>query len=626
MRTRFRLIKPEWAKAITDGADVLEGYFSEAEIKAKNKLGYNIYYFPNHPSEELDKLFLSGKDVNVFEYCFVDMDLKDGVYASKEEFIGLVSAFEPQPNRIIDSGNGIHAYWKITDLTRERYVELQLRLINKFKTDDSIYTVLQLMRYPGSFNTKKQDDFKLVSEFILNENEYTYEALSSVLEPISPSAAQSMEATLTGTPVQIADSLDLDTLPEAFISLLQKSNRVHELFYNEEPGTRSESDYALARELFEAEISKNDATVVLANTHKARSRTHTARAHYAAITVQKVYGRDSYVVSNAREATQKEAKTQKGMRIYGPEFFDGMKRGWRTQQVLGLVGPTGCGKSTVTLNMMKGILESNQDTDFVAVYFNLEMPEAELLEKWVTLAKEPALIERLYIVSNEGDDDFRHINLQKAYWYVKGIQRAYSKRVIAVAIDHVGCISPEIDIHKKPNFNMESNLEGAYKHTRMISPRIMPEKLKQLAIMLDTFLIIQSQTTKAKGGDGDVPLGLASAYGAAQFEHYVDYLMTIWRPLKAVQFKTKMGVVGFKYCKIRAQDPTDSIKVDENKALFLDMYAGELRYLDEDEWEIFSTLNREASVLRKKAEKQADVEYQKMDISKLAKLKIKVVK
>jgi len=83
----YRLIKPSWGKRYikeeenpdfvrnVKGPNIYEGCFSQEELAEKNAEGYNIYWFPNHPSESpytKDHKYLSGKDIDVFDFVFVE--------------------------------------------------------------------------------------------------------------------------------------------------------------------------------------------------------------------------------------------------------------------------------------------------------------------------------------------------------------------------------------------------------------------------------------------------------------------------------------------------------------------------------------------------------------------------
>lgn len=623
MSTRFRLIKPNWGKPDHQsfvkeikGDDTLEGYFKSDFLKAKNEEGYNIYFFPNYNSKSVGK-FLNGSDVDIFEWVFVDMDLKDGKYKTKVDFIAKVTSIEGMlPNIIRDSGNGIHAYWRVSDLTREHFVELQLRLLNFFDTDTSIWTVLQLMRYPGFYNTKDPANFKLVEDSVIQDEAYTYEILNKYLPPISISDLKKMEihlAKIDGIyePPEL-DDLEVDQLPEKFIELLNKNEKIQELFSNEVEGTRSETDMSLANSLFSKDFSKKEALQVMLNTSKARSK-GSHRISYASAIIEKVYtDRVKFTVpSVADRKKQGFSDKQKGFLVRGPKHFDCMQKPWRTGQVLGIVGGSGIGKSTVTLDIFKDIIDNNPEDDGIFVYFNLEMPEYDTIEKWDLLTDgDSKAASRLYVVSNEDENgDPRHINLQKIFWYCRDLEKSTGKKIRSIAIDHIGIINPTIDITKKPSFGLEGEMENSFGSLRNINARTMPKKLKELAKQLDVFLVIQSQTTKEKGKDGDYPLGIDAAYGASQFEHYMDYIITIWQPLRRVQHKTKLHILGWQYCKIRFQHKDDAVKPYDKRMLFCDLGTGSFRALTEMEIEEFNNLNKEASILRKKAEKKEEVEY-----------------
>src|SRR5690606_36584186 len=124
----FRLIKPDWGKREIGrgdkktpnpdfvreikGPDVIgDASFDEAYLERKNPEGFNLYFFPNHPSNPSQDRFFSGKDIDTFNFVFVDMDLKDGKYADKGAFLEKVLVeFPVKPSLVVDSGNGIHAY------------------------------------------------------------------------------------------------------------------------------------------------------------------------------------------------------------------------------------------------------------------------------------------------------------------------------------------------------------------------------------------------------------------------------------------------------------------------------------------------------------------------------------
>ena len=79
-----RLLAPDWLINESPGISrVVEGLFTMEQLKEFNEIGYHIYYLPNHP-KTYQGGSVEGKDIDSFEYVFVDCDLKDGFYKSKE--------------------------------------------------------------------------------------------------------------------------------------------------------------------------------------------------------------------------------------------------------------------------------------------------------------------------------------------------------------------------------------------------------------------------------------------------------------------------------------------------------------------------------------------------------------
>lgn len=621
---RYRLIKPDWAKESpekggTEGPNSIDGDdFTEDFLKNKNAQGYGIYYFPNYNSKPVKDNFTAGRHIDVFNVVYVDMDLKDGIYESPDFFIQKLIEFDLIPNKIVRSGNGVHAYWKVSNLTRERFVSLQLRLIKQFKTDHSIWTVLRCMRLEGFYNTKTKDDFKFVEHEVFEEKAYSYEELVRVLPVLTQEDETKIENHLRKIdglePIHDLKDVDLSEIPAKFYKILDKNKKVQELFTDDSHGERSERDYQLACILYEQDFDRNEALAVISNTPKAVTM-GPEKLNYVLHTVDKVYKKKAvYTVPSASDRLKQASASNKrsGKVVRGPTHFMGeLRKEWRTQQCLGLVGGPGIGKSTVTLDIFKSIIENDPESDDICVYFNLEMTDWEVLEKWKELTEgDPKMSERLFVVSNEDDEgNPRNINLQQIVWYCKDLSKSTGRKVVAIAIDHIGVINPTIDIRKKPDFGLVGEVENSFGDFRNVSARKMPQLLKQLAKQLDAFVLVQSQTTKDKGKDGDFLLGIDAAYGASQFEQYMDYVMTICQPLRRVHQKTALRVLGWQYCKIRHKHKHDEIDCYAGRHLYVDIGTGELRPLTKEEEIEFEALNKEASLLRKRADKKEEAVY-----------------
>lgn len=629
---RFRLIKPDWAKPVVrgkpnpnfieeiEGPDTLENEFLPADLKVLNDMGYNIYFFPNY-ADGFAGTFVNGKDIDTFEFVFVDMDLKDGVYESKEAFLEKITEFPLEPSTIVDSGNGVHVYWKILDLTRDDYIALQFRLIQEFKTDKSVWTPLQLMRMPGYYNTKVHGDFKPAEALLNEEFAYTVEDFDDVLPEITEENAYKAINhinMLEGRGVEHDfDKLDLSNVPDKFLDLLDNNERIAKYYTNpkEASGDRSKADYALASLLFKRGFDLPETVAVIYSSQKARTKKGDARLTYVHNTVTKAYKERAmdtgFFVDNAYERSiNPNTNIKLGDPVKGPSYWDALEHSWRKKEVLGLIAGAGAGKTAATLNIFKSMAEKNTSDD-IFIFFSLEMTEGEIYQRWEKMVgNNPELTRRLYVVANEDDEgEPRHIGLQQVYWFSETIAKTTGKPVGAIAIDHIGVMNNVIDLTRQPNFGVEGERNGGYGDVRSISMETLCGKFKELAKKLDTFVIIQSQTTKAKGGNGDIPLGKDAAYGVSQFEWYVDYILTLWQPLNRLYDETDLRVLAWQYCKIREKNRGDRAKEFVKYSLYYDMDTGILRELDPEEMQEMEPLVKKANALRRVSEKQQEENY-----------------
>lgn len=646
---RHRLVKPDWGKALIkgkpnpklfkeiEGQDSIEGVFEESDLHILNSEGYNIYFLPNHPSKpDIDKPFASGKDIDVYNYVFLDMDLKDKIYESKEHFLNTLLEFPLKPTMVIDSGNGIHAYWQINNLTRNDYIILQFMLIQKFKTDESVWTPLQLMRCPGFYNTKDPNNLKLsiiLEDFSSNQS-YEIMELAEHLPEITKENAKKMSKhvdKLEGR-VEMKVDLDLDTtkMPEQ----IHKMKRVLALL--EDPigvkGDRSSADFEIACILKDdLGFDRKTALRTLCQTIKALSRTD--GLDYANSIVSKVYEDDD--VEEDKDASKFQIKSVKdrrgtsdqlknlhlGKEVRGPAIFDCLGKPWRRKQVLGLVaGPSG-GKTTVSLKILKDMAENNLADDEIYVFFSLEMTEAEVMERWFNLVGEDSpLSDKLFIVANEDDEgNPRDIGFQEVFWFTRNIEADIGKKVGAVVIDHMSILSSMIDTSKQPNFGAKG-IEGR-NNIRILDVKEKCKRMKELAKVLDVFLIAQSQTTKEKAAECDVPLPISAAYGAADFEWFCDFIMTCWQPLRRVENRTPLRILAFQYAKNRHKHKNDKIHVNQRCVTKYDMDTGDLVDLNPgdklhfDEWDVIAREER-----KKEKDNKGTVEYHSVPSASLKRL------
>jgi hypothetical protein len=645
--TFFRLLKPDWGKEFlerdgkkvknpefvraVEGPNTLEGCFDEKYIQRKNKEGYNIYWFPNHPSKNVytkEKRYLNGRDINVFEHLFVDMDLKDGVYKTQEEFIAKVLEFPLKPTLIMSSGNGVHVYWTVEDLTRDDFVFTQKRLIKHFNTDESIFTVLQIMRYPGSTNTKKHDQFKktIVLKELGGGGPYKikqFDKLLPKLDDVSRQKAQSHIDKLDGkVNIDFGGDVNLDEIPDKFLKLLKKNRRAKVLFEDVERGERSEADASLTNILYREGFTEKEAFAVISNSKKALTK-GVNRYDYAMNTIKLIWNNPPKINKKQKEKAKESKlpfktvgeklkigrKSLKGEKVNGPLFFDCLYNGWRKSQVMGMIAGSGVGKTTVALKIFRDMIENNDD-DEVFVFFSLEMPEHEIEERWISLVGEDSdLADRLYVIGNEDEEgEPRNISLQDIYFFCEDIRKKTGKNIKSVVIDHIGIINNVIDLNIEPSFNAEGDVEGGKGSRRALSLPNLMKSMKPLAKMLDTFLIVLTQTTKSKGA-GDTPIDKDGAFGSAAYEWMMDYIITLWQPLMRVYQETDLRILAWQYAKIRSKNKKDPIQTHQQCLLTYDLDSGDLRKTTGEEYAEFERLLPAANEARKASEKKESNSY-----------------
>lgn len=614
----FRLIKPNWGKKQLPkhrgnntewvdnpdfireipGPNTFEGPLDLEFVNKKNLEGYNVYYFPNHPSKPLEgKKYLQGQDIDVYQWVFVDMDLKDKVYASKEEFLAVIEQFPLQPSKVVTSGNGVHVYWQISDLDRDSYMALQFMLIQHFKTDDSVWTPLQLMRWPGSLNTKDPENFKKV-EIVPNLSSglvYSIADIFPLLPEVTKEHIHKMQlhvAKLEGVYVVDLDKPDamVDELPTKFEDLMKQDDYIAGLFNDPKGsyGDRSKADMALVNHLFTQGFSREEALQVIFNSEKSRSKSGHDRARYAAETVAKVYGdRSVHAALSVKELRESGQVMDLGEAVNGPEFMDCLEFHWRKKQILGLIAPPGGGKTSVTLKIFKEFIDRNPHNDDIFLFFSLEMPAGQILDRWSKLtSSNPQAEERLHIATNwTPDGKRRHVNLQDIILIAEDTMKRTGKKIGAIVIDHLAMVNPTIDTRRKPNFGFsEASSMSRYKTSVNLDVKQLCLSLAEVAQTLDCFVIIQSQTTKEKAGAGDKPLEMNAAYGAAAFEWICDYVITCWQPLLSVYDQTPLRVLAWQYAKIREVRQGDKVQRGQRCLVVYEMATGDMRSLTQEEY------------------------------------------
>lgn len=575
-----------------------EGEFSEEEIKRLNAQNYHIYFFPNAPTEYQPGKTTTGADIDAFRFVFCDYDAKTKAYESKESFVKAVS--EIPPSFIVDSGNGVHVYWEVSDLDAKSYLRLQRRLARKFNTDLAVSQVCQLMRVPGTVNPKHKDAFKQCDYIDSSDAVYTCEELDKLLPPLIRQDEEHCEQHYNKTyNLDPADSVIDDKIPLKFAQLLKSNPEVKDIWTGNVED-RSAGDYRLGHIMFASDFTKAEATSVLVNTSKAISRAPVHRLSYAQNIVDKIWTFEEApkdasldLSSTVKEILARPEDGPKGARLPCHAWIDGTDRGYRLGDVVGLVAGSGVGKTAVALNMLLGFLASNPDLDHFFV--SLEQPANEIAERWKLLCQgNTRLYDKMHVISNYADDGtFRNLSLAEIKDYILRFQKATGRKVGAVVVDHVGAL-------KKKSAQGENQALMDIFH-----------EMKAVAVETNSLWLMQSQASREKAGDGDLEIGKDAAYGSVFFESYVDFLLCIWQPLKKCHNeKACPTVTAFKFSKIRHKTADkDRIFEDVRYRVRFDPVTGILREMTQEEDTSFDFFNKKCVNKRKQDRKTDLVEY-----------------
>ncbi len=578
-------------RMIHPSKSVLEGEYSNDEIAKFNRQGYNVYYLPNPPTLEFTHP-VNGSHITEFKYVFVDFDLKSKTYESKEAFYEAVASSGLEPSKLVDSGNGVHVYWEVTNLDALSYLRFQRRLCRLFKTDEAVSKICQLMRLPGTLNTKREP--YLPCNLLFEEpNAYSAEMLDKLLPPITLEDEAYCQRHYNSTYNLQGNITVDDTLPPKFGKLLKDNQEAKELFTGTSDD-RSKSDYRLAHLMLANDFSKDEAMSVLVNCAKALERAPIHRVNYAKNIVDKVWVLNDIpkvgLANRVSDILSRPSDSSKGTRIPCWPYIDNTQHGFRLGHVLGLVAGSGVGKTAMALNIFMGFVKSNPDLEHF--FCPLEETNRDIAERWrVMCGENTSLHQKVHILSNYDENGtFRDLSLEEIKEYILDFQKTSGKKVGCVIIDHIGVLC---------NDNKLGQDEGVKK---------IAKAMKGFAEETQTFLIMQSQTARSKAGIGDIELDKDAAFGTSVFENFCDFLITLWQPLKRVYADGAPTVMSYKFCKIRHKNQKqDVIKEDTRYSVFFDSETQLIRELIQDDGDLKYWTARATN--KRKMDKNDLVEY-----------------
>ncbi len=595
----YRLIAPKWLLDSKSVKKAIEGQFTHADLKHYNNLGYNVYFLPNTPSElPKDNKPVDGSIIDQFKYVFVDMDLKDKLYDTKDEFLEVLAAVDITPSRVVDSGGGVHAYWQVSDLDAMSYLRFQRRLMRLFHTDEAVGQLFQLMRLPGYKNTKDLVNQPICSVIIEQDIIYTSEQLDKLLPPITIADEEYCKQHYNKTHGIDQKALNIsDEIPPKFGKLLRDNQEAKGL-WAETSDDRSKADYRLAHIMFASAFTKEEAASVLVNSAKALQRAPTHRQTYASNIIDKIWTyeetNDKTALSSSVEdiLSRGDDEFLKGRRFACQPYFDGTEHGFRLTQVIGLCAGVGVGKTAIALNIFKGFVESNPD--YVHMFVSLEQPGREIAGRWKKMVgSNTNLHKKVHVLSNYNEDgSYRNLSLTDIQEYILQFQKDTGIKVGCVCLDHIGVLRQE-------------DKAGEYQGLRDICAQ-----LKSFAVATETLFIIQSQTNRDKAGIGDLELFKDAGYGTQSFESFVDFLLVCWQPLKRVYNNLACPrVTAYKFAKVRFKSKNDNLIEDQCYRLLFEQETETLRPMTQSEEVSFDFFANQALALRKRDRKTDLVAY-----------------
>ncbi len=594
----YAILPPDWLRDADPNVRSQQLECSFETALQWNEAGFNVYYYPNYPTI-IHPGFVKAEDVDVFEWVFIDLDMKHGAYASKDEFLDVLGSFALPPSKIVDSGGGIHAYWRVTDLNATGFLKLSRRLMRHFKTDDAVQQLKQLMRVPGTRNMKYPDE--VVSCELLYETDLVY--TSEQLDKALPNLLHE-DATYCKTHYDRAHNKEEktainDKLPVKFGQLLKDSQEVKDIWTGI-TDDRSKSDYRLGHLMLAAGFNRAEALSVLVNSAKALDRAPVHRVAYAEGIVDKIF---TFEVKKDKEAASlsksveeileaKDDDALKGQRFRGNTLFDGTEHGFRLSQVVGLCAGVGVGKTAIALNIFKGYVELNPN--FIHIFISLEQPGREIALRWKKMCgSNTEWHHKVHILDNYNEDgSYRNLSLTEIQEYIIQFQKERNIKVGCVCLDHIGILRQE-------------NKKGEYQGLRDVC-----SQLKAFAISTNTLFFVQSQTNREKAGVGDLELFKDAAFGTQSFESFLDFMIVAWQPLKrCYDMEGCPKITAYKFAKIRFKSKNDKLIEDQVYRLSFDQDIETFKEMTEAEEKSFSMYNSSAINKRKRDRKTDVIEY-----------------
>lgn len=306
-------------------------YYFESEEKAAElcyelcNQGIDVYFGVN------PRVGQGGKKDNVHwvtsfhaEIDYGSNHAKDSIHKTYEDALLKINAFNPKPTIVIHSGGGFHCYWalqspvKVSDYSVQQLEAINKGLTRKLGGDVGTQDISRVLRVPGTYNFKLQDNPRLVSHVGGSGQKYDYKEFEVFAENVAE--IHKPTPTFTGREIDIA------TLPI--------SDRVKFLIVNGNDGrypSNSEVDMAVITTILNNSGMKEDEAIITIQSifndprYKVgeKYRHHSKPAQYLQHTIESCKENKNLTPEEALDplfATGSICKTSKGLQLNNLTF------------------------------------------------------------------------------------------------------------------------------------------------------------------------------------------------------------------------------------------------------------------------------------------------------------------
>lgn len=290
----LRAIAPSWHQTDKRVLRYFATSIEDAVCKVhewSNKPPYNIYYGVLPRTKKVG----TKESIAIAETLWVDIDVKDVNSKTNARLLLQQAAtnIKQAPTIIVDSANGLHGYWKLSEVTRDiASVEESNKYIAGQCMGDNTHDCTRILRVPNTLNWKEKDNPKICQVLEFNPTSLLgelplYSAQRQVPHP-SPTKKELVSVTFS--------LQGLSPLWRRYVEVGVAADVRG--FYKNPDGSpdRSRLDYAVVCELVKAGYNEDEIYSIFTNpelgiSEKTLSKPSRAADSYIKLTIDKAQKR-----------------------------------------------------------------------------------------------------------------------------------------------------------------------------------------------------------------------------------------------------------------------------------------------------------------------------------------------